>query len=167
MFSTHVSTLAQGECIAQVLPSFDAVEPSLSVGISAAFDAAQDRKPCPFGECFGEGVGLVESAFSQSSRVKRHGDKIIGRILLYSCVLHGFDQKIGKHTAQIILATILETMDQVSQHALCLIAGHDAIKSRRAVFAVRTEEFSRHETFERSGAAAAEGRPETRRCPFA
>jgi hypothetical protein len=82
VFSAHIAILAQDECIAQVLHSFEAVEPRLSVGVSSAFDTPQDRNPRPFGESLGQGVGLVEPAFSKSSRVKRHWDQVVGWICL-------------------------------------------------------------------------------------
>ena len=91
MFSTHISILAQVKCIAQVLRSFDPVEPCLSVGVSPAFNAAQDRKPRPFRESFGERVGLIESSFSKSSRVKGHRDQIIRRYSLDARILHGVE----------------------------------------------------------------------------
>ena len=117
MFSAHVVTLAQGERIAQVLHSFDAIKPGLSVSIAAAFNTAQNRQPRPFGERFGESVGLVKSALSQSGRVKRHRDQAIHWIGLYSCVLHGFDEIFREDAAQIELSTVLEAMDQISQDA--------------------------------------------------
>jgi hypothetical protein len=156
MFSTHVVTLAQGKRIAQVLHSFDAVKLGLSTGIAAALKAAQNRHPCSFGERFGESVCLVKSALTQSGRVKRHRDQAIHGIRLNSCVLHGFGQVLGEHAAQIEFSTVLEAMDQISQDTLCLIAGHRAGKSRRAIFAVWAAEFSRDETLERSGATSAE-----------
>jgi hypothetical protein len=163
MFAAHIATLAQRECVAQVLHSFLSVVPRLSVGVSSPFKTAQDRKPCPFGESFGESLGLVESAFSESSRVKRHRDQIIRWTALDASVLHGFEQKVREHTAQIKLAPVLEAMDQLSQYALCLIGGYHAIKSRRAIFAVRAGEFSRNDALERPGATSAEWCPDTRR----
>ncbi len=53
-----------------------------------------------FGERFGEGVGLVKSAFSQSGRVKRDRHEAIDGSCLYSRVLHGFDEKLGEDMAQ-------------------------------------------------------------------
>ena len=114
MFSTHVAILAHGERIAQVQHSFDAIKPRLRVGVSSPFHAAHDRQPCPFREDFGEGFGLVETAFSHSSGVKRHGNQAIRWIRLYSSVLHGFDQISREHTAEIKLATVLKAMDQLS-----------------------------------------------------
>jgi hypothetical protein len=155
VFSAHLAILAQGECIAQVLHSFHAVKPRLGVGVAPTFKTVQDRQPCPLRKYFGEDVRLVESAFSQSGRVKRHGDEAIRWIYLYSHVLHGFDQILREHPAQIKLAIVLETVDQISQDTLCLIVGHRAIKGRPAILAVRAGEFFRDETFEGSGTTAA------------
>jgi hypothetical protein len=158
MFSTHVVTLAQGERIAQVLHSLDAVKLGLSTGVAAALDAAQNRQPRPFGERFGESVSLVESALSQPGRVKRHRDQAIHRIRLNSCVLHGFGKVFREYTAQIEFSPVFEAMDQISQDTLCLVVGDRTSKSRSAIFAVRTAEFSRDDTLERSGATPAEWR---------
>ena len=156
MFSTHVFTLSQGERIAQVLHSLDAVKLGLSAGIAAALKAAQNRQPCPPGERFGESVCLVESALSHSGRVKGHRNQAIHRICLNSDVLHGFGEVLREHTTQIKFSTVFEAMDQISQDSLCLVLGHRTGKSRRAIFAVRAAEFSRNETLERSGATPAE-----------
>ncbi len=163
MFSAHIVILAQGECIPQVLHSFEAIKPSLSVSVSTAFNTSEDRHPRLFRERFGEGVGLVKSAFSQSSRVQRHGYQEIRWNGLYSRVLDRFDEILRQDMAQMELATVLEPMDQVSQYASCLISGHYAIESRCAIFAVRAGKFSFDETLERSGAAVAEWRPDARR----
>lgn len=167
VFSTHIDTLSQGERIPQVLHSFDAIESRLSVSVSPAFNTTQDWNPCPSGESFGKSVGLVESAFSQSCRVQRHGNQTIGRIFLYSCVLHGFDQKLGEHTPQIKLTPVLKAMDQVSQNTLCLVVGYSAIKGRRAIFAIRTGELSDNHALKRSGATTTEGGPNPWRCLLA
>ena len=164
MFSAHVVTLAQGERIAQVLHSFDAVKLGLSAGVAAALNAAQNRQPCPFGERFGESVCLVKSALTQSGRVKRHRDQAIHRICLNSYVLHGFGKVLREHAAQIKFSTVFEAMDQISQDTLCLVVGHRAGKSRRAIFAIGAAEFSRNETLERSGATAAEWGLDAGRC---
>jgi hypothetical protein len=156
MFFPHITTLAQRECIAQVLHSFLAVIPRLSGGVPSPFKAAQDRQPCPLGESFGESVCLVKSTFSKPGWVKGHWDQIISRSSLDAHVLHGFDQEVGEHTAQIKLAPILEAMDQLSQYALRLIAGDHAIKSRGVIFAVRARELFRDDALERSRATAAE-----------
>jgi hypothetical protein len=157
VFSVHVATLAQGECIAQVLHSLDAVKLGLSAGVAAALNAAQNRQPGPLGESFGESVGLVKSALPQSRRVQRHRDQAIHRVRLYSCVLHGFGEVLREHAAQIKLPTVFKAMDEISQDTLRLVAGHRAGKSRGAIFAVGAGEFSRNETLEWSGATAAEG----------
>ncbi len=156
MFSTHVVTLAQGERIAQVLHSLDAVKLGLSAGVAATLDAAQNRQPCPFGERLGEGVCLIKSALSQSGRVKGHWNQAIHRICQNSCVLHGFGKVFREHAAQIKFSPVFEAMDQISQDTLCLVVGDRTGKSRRAIFAVGTAEFSRDETLEGSGATAAE-----------
>jgi hypothetical protein len=163
MLFAHITTLAQRECTAQVLHSLLAVVPSLGVGVSSPFETAQDRQPCSPGKSFGQSVGLVESAFSKPGRVKGYRDQIIGWITLDAHVMHCLDQKVGQHTTQIKLAPILEAMDQFSQDALRLIAGYHAIKSRCAIFAVGAGEFSRNDTFKRSGATAAERGLDARR----
>jgi hypothetical protein len=156
MFVAHITTLAQRERTAQVLHSFLAIVPSLGVGVSSPFKTAQDRQPCSPGESFGEGVGLVESPFSKPGRVKGHRDQIIGWIVLDAYVVHRLYQKIGEHTTQIKLAPILEAMDQLSQDALRLVGGYRTIKSRSAIFAVWAGELPHNDTFEWSGATAAE-----------
>jgi hypothetical protein len=163
VFSTHINTLAQRERIPQVLHSFDAIESRLSVGISSAFHTTQNGNPCPFGENLGEGIGLVEPAFSQSGRVKRHRNQTMRWIFPYACVLHGFDQKLGEHPPQIKLTPILKAMDQLSQYTFCLVVGHGAIKGRCMVFTIRAEEFSNNHALERSGASSTKGRSDTRR----
>jgi hypothetical protein len=167
VFSTHIAILAQSERIAQVLHSFDSVKPRLSVGVSLAFDTTQDRQPCPFRESFGESVGLVEPALSQSGRVKWHGDQVMQWTRLYPGILGRFNEILHEHPAQIILAAVLEAMDQISQYTLCLIIGHHAVKSRPAIFAVWAREFSRNEPIERSGATTAKRRLNARRCRLA
>jgi hypothetical protein len=164
MFSAHAVTLAQGERIAQVLHSFDAVKLGLSAGITAALNTAQNRQPCPFGERFGESVCLVKSALTQSGRVKRHRDQAIHRICLNSYVLHGFGKVLHEDAAQIKFSTVFEAMDQISQDTLGLVVGDRAGESRRAIFAIRAAEFSGNETLERSGAAAAKGGLDAGRC---
>jgi hypothetical protein len=163
MFFAHITTLAQRKCIAQVLHSFLAIIPRLSVGVSSPFKTAQDRQACPPGKSFSESVGLVESTLSKPGRVKGHWNQIIGWTGLDAYVLHGFGQKVGEHTTQIKLAPVLEAMDQLSQYALRLIAGDHAIKSGCAIFAVRAGEFSRNDALERPGATSAEWCPDTRR----
>jgi hypothetical protein len=156
MFSTHVVTLAQSERIAQVLHSLDAVKLGLSTGIAAALDAAQNRQPHPFGERFGQSVSLVESPLSQSGRVKRYRDQAIHGICLNSCVLDGFGKVFREDAAQIKFSPVFEAMDQISQDTFCLVVGDRTGKSRRAIFAIRTAEFSRDDALERSGATPAE-----------
>jgi hypothetical protein len=163
MFSTHVATLAQGERIAQVLHSFNAIKLGLSIGVAVALNAAQDRQPRPLAERFSESVCLVKSALTQSGRVKRHRDQAIHWIRLNSYVLHGFGKVVGEHASQIEFSTVFKAMDQISQDTLCLVVGHRAGKSRRAIFAIGAGEFSRNETLERSGAAAAERGPDAAR----
>jgi hypothetical protein len=164
MFATHVATLAQGECIAQVLHSFEAVKASLRVGVAAALKAEQDRQPCPFGESFSKGVCLVKSALPQSRWVKRHRDQAIDRVCPYSHVLHGFGKVIREHAAQVKFSTVFKAVDQISQYTLCQVVGHRAGKSRRVIFAVWAGEFSRQETLEWSGATAAERGSDAGRC---
>jgi hypothetical protein len=156
MFSTHVVTLAQSERIAQVLHSLAAVKLGLSTGIAAALDAAQNRQPHPFGERFGQSVSLVESPLSQSGRVKRYRDQAIHGICLNSCVLDGFGKVFREDAAQIKFSPVFEAMDQISQDTFCLVVGDRTGKSRRAIFAIRTAEFSRDDALERSGATLAE-----------
>ena len=163
VFSTHLGILAHGERFPQVLHSFHAVKPRLSIGVPTALKTAHHGQLGSFCECFGKSLSLIESAFPQSCRMKRHRYQAVDRIRLDSGVLHPFDQGLGEHPPQIKLASVLKPMNQIPQNASRQPSGYHAIKSRSAIFAVWAGEFSRYQTIERSGTAPAKRCPDTRR----
>jgi len=121
MFSTHVAILAQCEDVAQVPHAFHAIETRLGTGVQSALDALEHGYASSLRESFGEGLGLVEPAFSQSRRMKRNRDEAVCASRLYSRILHGFQQKFQEHSPKMEVTTVLVAVDQISQYALGLV----------------------------------------------
>src|ERR1700751_5041501 len=121
MFSTHVAILAQCEDVAQVSHAFHAIEARLGTCVQSALDALEYGYASSLRESFGEGLGLVKPAFSQSRRMKRNRYEAVGASRQYSWVLHGFQQKFHEHPPKMEVTAVLVAVDQISQHALGLV----------------------------------------------
>ena len=121
MFSAHVAILAQCEDVAQVPHAFHAIEARLGTGVQSALDALEYGYASSLRESFGEGLGLVKPAFSQSRRMKRNRNKAVGASRLDSRILHGFQQKFQEHSAKMEVTTVLVAVDQISQNAPGLV----------------------------------------------
>ena len=135
--------------------SLRAIELCLGLSVGTALDTIQHWYCCLFGDQFCKGFSLVESAFSAANRMEGNGDNGIDRDGRYSLIAHCVQQDFCEQAAQIILASIFEAVNEISEHAFCLVDGDRAIECQYTIFTVRAGEISRDRTFEWPGAAMA------------
>jgi len=94
-----------------------------------------------FGHRLCQGFGLVKTAFSSASGVKRNRHQTIDGSSRNSLIFHRFKQDLREQTSQVILAPVFESMDQISDHALGLVNRDCTVECQRAIFTVRAVEW--------------------------